>query len=117
MRGAQITLRCDCGAIGYVPYGGRWECGDCHQRWNTSQIPADEYWGIMRDMRRFRIVAIGAALALMAPILVLTVFGGIRVLILLPIVMSFWFMFYMPRWRRKVRTRARSLRKWQLRPE
>jgi hypothetical protein len=117
MRGAQITVRCDCGAIGYVPYGGQWECGDCHRRWNTSQIPADEYWGIMREMRRFRIVAIATALGLMVPIVVLTVFGGIRVLILLPIVMSFWFMFYMPRWRRKVRTRARSLRRWQLRPE
>jgi hypothetical protein len=117
MRGAQITIRCDCGAVGYVPYGGQWECDDCHRRWNTSQIPADEYWGIMREMRRFRIVAIATALGLMAPILVLTVFGGIRVLVLLPIVMSFWFMFYMPRWRRKVRTRARSLRRWQLRPE
>jgi len=117
MRGAQITVRCDCGAIGYVPYGGRWECADCHRRWNTGQIPADEYWGIMREMRRFRIVAIGTALAVMVPILVLTVFGGIRVLVLLPIAMSFWFMFYMPRWRRKVRTRARSLRRWQLCPE
>jgi hypothetical protein len=36
---------------------------------------------------------------------------------LLPLVMGFWFMFYMPRWRRRVREQARSLRKWKLRPE
>ena len=117
MRGAQITLRCDCGAVGYVPYGDRWECTGCGRRWNTGQIPAGEYWGIMRDMRQFRIVAIGTALALMVPILVLAAFGGVRILLLLPVVMSFWFLFYMPRWRRKIRQRARSLRSWQLHPE
>jgi hypothetical protein len=38
-------------------------------------------------------------------------------LILLPVVMSFWFLFYMPRWRRRVRLQARNLQKWQLHPE
>jgi hypothetical protein len=31
--------------------------------------------------------------------------------------MAFWFLVYMPRWRQKVRRRARSLPHWQLRPE
>jgi len=31
--------------------------------------------------------------------------------------MGFWFMFYMPRWRRRVREQTRNLRKWKLRPE
>ena len=52
VRGALITIRCDCGGIGYVPYDVRWECPTCHRRWNTGQIPAEEYWGIMRGMRR-----------------------------------------------------------------
>ena len=117
VRGALITVRCDCGGIGYVPYGERWECPTCHRRWNTGQIPAEEYWGIMRDMRRTRINVLATALGLLIPILILTVVAGIRILVLLPLVMSFWFLFYMPRWRRRVRQKARSLQRWQLRPE
>jgi fatty acid desaturase len=117
MRGARITVRCDCGATGYVPYGERWECSGCPRRWNTGQIPADEYWGIMRDMRKLRINVLCTALAIMVPIAALSAFLGARLLLLLPVVMSFWFLFYMPRWRRQVRERARSLRRWQLHPE
>jgi len=117
VRGALITVRCDCGGIGYVPYGERWECRTCHRRWNTGQIPAEEYWGIMRDMRRMRITVIATALAIVIPILALSTVLGIRILVLLPLVMSFWFLFYMPRWRRRVREQARSLRRWNLHPE
>jgi fatty acid desaturase len=117
VRGALITIRCDCGGVGYVPYGERWECGTCHRRWNTGQIPAEEYWGIMRDMRRLRITVMVTALALVVPVLALVPFAGTRILILLPVIMGFWFFFYMPRWRRRVREQARSLRRWNLRPE
>jgi hypothetical protein len=117
MRGAQITVRCDCGGIGYVPHGERWKCATCGRTWNTGQIPADEYWGIMRDMRRLRIRVIATALGLMVPVLVLSLIVGLRLLLLLPVLMSFWFLFYMPRWRRQVRERARNLRRWKLHPE
>jgi hypothetical protein len=117
MRGALITVRCDCGDVGYVAYGERWVCGKCGRAWNTTQIPAEEYWGIMRDMRRLRINVIIVALAMVVPIVALVPLLGIRVMILLPVMMGFWFMFYMPRWRRRVREQARSLRKWKLRPE
>ena len=117
MRGALITIRCDCGGVGYVPYGERWECPTCHRRWNTGQIPAEEYWGIMRDMRRMRITVIFTALALVVPVLALVPFTGARIMILLPVIMGFWFVFYMPRWRRRVREQARSLRRWNLTPE
>jgi fatty acid desaturase len=117
VRGAQITVRCDCGGVGYVPYGERWECATCHRRWNTLQIPADEYWGIMRDMRRLRITVLLTALAFVVPVVILALFTGLQLLLLLPVLMSFWFLFYMPRWRRQVREQARSLRRWQLHPE
>jgi hypothetical protein len=117
MRGAQITVRCDCGGIGYVPHGERWKCATCGRTWNTAQIPADEYWGIMRDMRQLRIKVIATALGLMVPVLVLSLVVGLRLLLLLPVLMSFWFLFYMPRWRRQVRERARNLRRWKLHPE
>jgi hypothetical protein len=117
MRGAQITVRCDCGEVGYVAYGERWVCGGCNRAWNTAQIPAEEYWGIMRDMRRLRLNVIFVALAMVVPIAALVPLLGIRIMILLPAAMGFWFIFYMPRWRRRVREQARNLRKWKLRPE
>ncbi|MDR2983660.1 MAG: DUF2318 domain-containing protein [Nocardiopsaceae bacterium] len=117
MRGAQITVRCDCGDIGYVAYGERWVCRKCRRSWNTAQIPADEYWGIMRAMRQLRINVMAVAMCLVLPIAALIPFLGIRILMLLPLVLGFWFVFYMPRWRRRVREQARSLRKWKLRPE
>ncbi len=68
----------------------------------------------MKDMRRLRLSVIGMALAIVVPIGALLPVVGIRILLLLPIAMSFWFIFYMPRWRRQVREQARSLRKWKL---
>jgi uncharacterized protein YqhQ len=71
----------------------------------------------MRDMRRMRINVLATALGIVVPIVALSVVLGFRVLLLLPVVMSFWFLFYMPRWRRRVRQQARSLQRWQLHPE
>jgi hypothetical protein len=117
MRGAQITVRCDCGDVGYVPHGERWTCPKCRRTWNTAQIPAEEYWGIMRDMRRMRLTVIFTALGLMVPVLALIPLAGLRILLLMPLLMGFWYLFYMPRWRRQVRERARNLRRWKLHPE
>ena len=71
----------------------------------------------MRDMRRMRINVLATALSIVIPIVALSVVLGLRILLLLPVVMSFWFLFYMPRWRRRVRQQARSLQRWQLHPE
>ena len=71
----------------------------------------------MRDMRRMRINVLATALGIVVPIVALSVLLGFRMLLLLPVVMSFWFLFYMPRWRRRVRQQARSLQRWQLHPE
>ncbi len=117
MRGALITVRCDCGDVNYVPYGEIWDCPRCHRRWNTNQIPVDEYWKIMHDMRQYRIQAMATALLLGGGFAVLAVLMGTRVLLLIPIMISGWYFFYMPQWRKKVRARARSLPTWQLRPE
>ena len=117
MRGALITVRCDCGEVGSIAYGERWVCGKCRRAWNTAQIPAEEYWGIMRDMRRLRINVIFVALAIVVPFVALIPLLGARIMVLLPLVMGFWFILYMPRWRRRVREQARSLRRWKLTPE
>ncbi len=117
MRGARITVRCDCGEVHYVDYGDIVECPNCHRRWDTNQIPADEYWGVMRDMRRYRFQAMwtAAVIAGAAGAFALVTHGPVMP-IFLPVMMG-WFFFYMPQWRRKVRAAARSLPTWKLRPE
>jgi hypothetical protein len=117
MRGPPITIRCECGQTRQVPYGERWVCEGCGRRWNTSQIPAAEYEGILREMRRFRLSAIGFAAVIGVAFVVLALVVSESMFLLLPIVLGGWYLFYMPMWRRKVRRRARSLPTWQLHPE
>lgn len=101
----------------HVPYGEVWRCEGCGRRWNTAQIPADEYWGILRDMRRLRLGVIGIAVAFAGAFTLLAVFVAQSLFLLLPVVLGVWFLWYMPWWRRRVRRRARSLPKWNLHPE
>jgi Flp pilus assembly protein TadB len=117
MKGAPITVRCECGQLRHVPYGERWQCEQCGLRWNTAQIEADEYWGIMREMRRYRLSAIAIALGIAGAFALLALLVSQGLFLLMPIVLAAWFLWYMPWWRRKVRRRARSLPKWKLRPE
>ncbi len=92
-------------------------CEQCRRRWNTAQIPSEEYWGIMREMRRFRLTAILAALVLGVTFALLAFLVAQKLMLLLPVVIAAWYLIYMPRWRRRVRRRARSLPTWPLRPE
>jgi Flp pilus assembly protein TadB len=117
MRAPPITIRCDCGATRQVPYGDVWQCEGCGKRWNTAQIPAEEYRGILREMRRFRLSAIGFAIVIAVVFVATAVLVSQSLFLLLPVVLTAWYIFYMPLWRRKVRRRARSLPTWQLHPE
>lgn len=117
MKGALITISCDCGRVARVSYGDRWTCEQCRRRWNTAQIPSEEYWGIMREMRRFRLTAILAALVLGVTFALLAFLVAQKLMLLLPVVIAAWYLIYMPRWRRRVRRRARSLPTWSLRPD
>jgi len=117
VKGAPITVQCDCGAKRLVPYGEVWECEQCHRRWNTSQISAEEYWGIMTEMRRFRLRAIRSMVILGAIFVYLAIAVSSSFFFLIPILTSAWYLFYMPRWRQRVRRHARQLPKWELHPE
>jgi hypothetical protein len=101
----------------HVAYGDTWECEKCGRRWNTNQIPPEEYWGILKDMRRLRLVVIGIALGLTLVFGLLSLFVSQSLILLLPVVLAGWFIWYMPWWRRQVRRRARNTPKWNLRPE
>jgi hypothetical protein len=117
MRAPPITIACDCGEMKHVPYGETWTCEVCQRTWNTAQIPADEYWGILRDMRRMRLAVIAIALGFTLVFGLLGIFVAPGLFFLLPIVLVGWFIWYMPWWRRKLRRRVRSLPKWKLHPE
>jgi fatty acid desaturase len=117
VKGARITVCCDCGEVNYLEYGETWQCAKCGRRWNTAQIPSEEYWAIMREMRQFRLRAIAAALLIGGTFAVLAIAVSFSFFIILPIFMTFWYIYYMPRWRQRVRQRARSLPEWTLRPE
>jgi len=117
VKGPPITVKCDCGVKRLVPYGETWECDDCHRRWNTNQIPSEEYWGIMTEMRRFRMRAIRSMVILGAVFVYLALAISKSFFFLIPVVTSGWYLFYMPRWRQRVRRHARQVPKWELHPE
>ncbi len=100
-----------------MPYGETWQCESCGRRWNTAQIPAEEYWGIMREMRAYRLAVIGIALGFGVTFALLAFLVAERLILLLPVVLAFWFIWFMPWWRRRLRRRARDLPTWKLSPE
>jgi len=68
-------------------------------------------------MKRFRFEVMRSALLIGGVILVLSLLISSTFFVLLPVFFGGWYFFYMPRWRRRVRDRARSLPNWTLRPE
>jgi hypothetical protein len=117
VKGVPITVSCECGQVRHVPYGETWRCDECGRRWNTAQIPADVYWGIMREMRNYRLVVIGIAAGFALTFGLLAFLVAERLILFLPIVLAFWFIWFMPWWRRRIRRRARALPSWKLHPE
>jgi hypothetical protein len=115
VKGPPITVTCDCGGVAHVPYAESWTCPSCGRVWDTSQIPAEEYDGVMRDMRRYRIQAMILGSAIGLGVVLLAVFTHRPVFPLALIAMAGWWLVYMPQWRRKVRGRARDLPTWKLR--
>lgn len=117
MKGARITVKCDCGEVNYLSYGETWRCPRCQRFWNTAQIPPEEYWGLMADMRSERLKVMGMAVGIAAVFVVLALVFSFGFFFLLPIAFSGWYLLFMPRWRSRVRRKARNAPSWNLRPE
>jgi hypothetical protein len=118
LRGPPITVTCECGEKRELRYGETWDCERCGKRWNTRQIPAEQYELIRRTQLRFRIVpvALGAVVAALAIFFTLT--GNIfNVFVLLPMAMVIWFTFLRPAHRKRYRRAIADLPRWELRPE
>jgi hypothetical protein len=117
MRKPPITVKCECGETRELAYGERWQCERCRRAWDTRQIPAAEYDGLLRAMRRVRLEAVGVAAILAAILVPLVVVVNPTFIYLIPMVAAVWLFLYLPRWRRRARLAARSSPRWQLHPE
>jgi hypothetical protein len=112
-----ITIRCECGETKAVAYGERWQCERCGRSWNTRQIPAEEYEGLLRRMRRHKLEVLAAAAIAMVVLISLIALVSARLIMLVPPVMAFWLFLFLPFWRRRYRRTARGAPRWELHPE
>jgi hypothetical protein len=117
LRRPPITVKCECGEKRDVAYGDRWRCETCGRSWNTGQIPAEEYEGLLRRMRRheLEVLVMGAlAAAVLVPLIVVVSSGFV---LLVPFVMAAWLFMVLPAWRRRYRRSARGAPRWELHPD
>jgi hypothetical protein len=112
-----ITIRCECGENRDVAYGERWRCERCGRSWNTQHIPAEEYEGLLRRVRRHKLEALGAAVLMAAVFVPLILAVSARFIALVPFVMAFWLFVFLPFWRRRYRRTAYDAPRWNLHPE
>ena len=112
-----IGIHCECGEKHSVPYGETWACQRCGRRWDTRQIPENEYLGRLRRMRRFRVEIVGLlalGLSIFVPLILLV---NPALIFLAGIVSVMFITLYMPYWRRRVRRAAADAPTWELHPE
>src|SRR5437879_7091782 len=117
MRKPPITIKCECGETKEVAYGERWRCERCGRSWNTQKIPAEEYEGLLRRVRRHKLEALAAAgltAAVLVPLIVVVSSGFVY---LIPMVMVLWLFVLLPFWRRRYHRTAREAPRWELHPE
>ena len=98
-------------------YGERWQCPSCGRRWNTEQIPADEYGGLARDLRRYKLIAIGAALLVLVAYLPLVLLVNEGLILTAPLLLAALAIFAGPFWKKRVRRAIAERPRWQLHPE
>lgn len=113
-----ITITCDCGAVGYVPLGGRWTCESCGRTWDTGQIPREEYDALMRRVRRYSILTVGPPLALAAVLIPLAVLSNVGYAFVLFVLVMAYGLLALPQIRKRARQDVLDAApRWNLRPE
>jgi hypothetical protein len=118
LRGPPIAVTCDCGEKRDLRYGEAWRCERCRKRWNTRQIPAEQYEVIRRTQLRFRVLPVVFGLVIAGAAIFFTLTGNLfSVFILLPLGTMTWFVFIRPAHRKRYRRAIAELPRWNLRPE
>ena len=118
LRGPPIAITCECGEKRDLGYGEDWTCESCGRRWNTNQIPAEQYEAIRRTQLRYRVLPVGFGLLVASTAIFFTLTGNIfSVFVLLPLSMLIWFYFLRPFHRRRYRRAVAELPRWELHPD
>jgi hypothetical protein len=118
LRGPPIAVTCDCGEKRDLRYGETWRCERCGKRWNTRQIPAEQYEVIRRTQLRFRVLPVVFGLLVAGAAIFFTLTDNLfSVFILLPLGTMTWFVFIRPTHRKRYRRAIAELPRWTLRPE
>jgi hypothetical protein len=118
LRGPPISVTCECGEKKDLAYGDEWRCERCGRRWDTRQIPREDYEAIRRTQLRFRILPVTLGLLVLALAMFFTLTGNVfSVFFLLPVALMTWFIFIRPVHRKRYRAAIADLPKWELKPE
>jgi hypothetical protein len=111
-----VQVTCECGETRSLGYGDRWTCETCGKRWNTEQIPAEEYRALAQAVRRYQLQSIAFGVLMLAAFAPLALLVDVRFGITGLLLFFVWSFLLRPRQRRKLFERATGPR-WQLRPE
>lgn len=118
VRGPPIAVTCECGEKRDLRYGEAWRCERCGRRWDTTQIPPEQYEAIRRTQLRFRVLPVVYGLVVLALAVFFTLTGNIfSVFVLLPLALMLWFYFVRPFHRRRYRRAIAQLPRWELRAQ
>lgn len=118
LRGPPITVTCECGETRELHYGADWTCESCGRRWNTAQIPPEDYQAIRRLQMRYRALPVALGLLVAATAIFFTLSGNaFSVFFLLPLALTAWFVFVRPAHRRRYRAAVSQLPRWDLHAE
>ena len=117
MRGPPIRITCDCGEAVSLRYGEQWTCPACGRRWNTAQIPPEEYGGLVRELRRYKLLAVAGALVVLAAYVPLVVLVDQGIILTAPLLLAALAIFAGPFWKRRVRRTIAERPRWRLHPE
>jgi hypothetical protein len=118
LRGPPIAITCECGIKEDVRYGESWTCEQCGRRWDTTQIPREQYEAVRRTQLRYRALPVGLGLLIAALAIFFSLTGNVfSVFFLMPVALTVWFVFLRPMHRKRYREAIRDLPKWELRPE
>jgi hypothetical protein len=116
--GPPIAVTCECGVKHDVRYGDAWTCEQCGRRWDTNQIPREEYDVVRRTQLRYRALPVALGLLVAGLAIFFTLTGNVfSVFFLLPVALTGWFTLLRPVHRRRYRRAIANLPRWDLRPD
>jgi hypothetical protein len=116
--GPPIAVTCECGEKHDLRYGEAWTCERCGRRWDTNQIPREDYDVIRRTQLRFRALPVALGLLVLALAIFFTLTDNVfSVFFLLPVALLGWFVLLRPVHRRRYRRAIAELPRWELHPE